>query len=228
MEAMEAPDLTVGPARRKGSGRTGSRNHRQDRAFPLFAGARRPTGGHPRGDIQMAIIETLTRTVFALVSFLLMLLAAALVVYAGQQILDAILGGTVDARSVLLNGVGYTIIAVAIFDVAKYLLEEEVVRARELRHAGEARRSLTKFLSTITIVVFLEAIVAIFDAAKDGGPRMLYPVLLLLAGVALIIGFGLYLRLSAAAEQQIGGARGEAEDEADYEAAKDGKTPAKS
>ncbi len=176
----------------------------------------------------MAIIETLTRTVFALVSFVLMLLAAALVVYAGQQIVDAILGGTADARSVLLNGVGYTIIAVAIFDVAKYLLEEEVVRARELRHAGEARRSLTKFLSTITIVVFLEAIVAIFDAAKDGGPRMLYPVLLLLAGVALIIGFGLYLRLSAAAEQQIGGARGEAEDEADYEAAKDGKAPAKS
>jgi hypothetical protein len=174
----------------------------------------------------MAFVEIFTRVVFALVSFLLMLLAAALVVYAGQQILDAILSGNADARTALLNGVGYTIIAVAVFDVAKYLLEEEVVRARELRHAGEARRSLTKFLSTITIAVFLEAIVAIFDAAKDGGPRMLYPVLLLLAGVALIVGFGLYLRLSASAEQQIGGAKGEAEDEADYQAAQDDKAAA--
>src|SRR3546814_13736696 len=93
----------------------------------------------------MAFVEILTRVVSALVSFLLMLLAAALVVYAGQQIMDAILSGNADARTALLNGVGYTIIAVAVFDVAKYLLEEEVVRARELRHAGEARRSLTTF-----------------------------------------------------------------------------------
>lgn len=176
----------------------------------------------------MVIIETLTRAVFALVSILLMLLAVALVVYAGQQIVGGIIGENTDARTALLNGIGYTIIAVAVFDVAKYLLEEEVVRARELRHAGEARRSLTKFLSTITIAVFLEAIVAIFDATKDGGPRMLYPVLLLLGGVALIVGFGVYLRLSAAAEQQIGGAKGEAQDEADYQAAQDDKAAAKS
>ena len=89
------------------------------------------------------------------------------------------------------------------------------------RHAGEARRSLTKFLSTITIAVFLEAIVLIFDAAKDGGPRMIYPVLLLLGGVALVVGFGVYLRLSAAAEQELGGAKGEARDEAEYQAAQD-------
>src|SRR3546814_16817000 len=91
-----------------------------------------------------------------------------------------------------------------------------------------SRRSLTKFLATITIAVFREAIVSIFDAAKDGGPRMLYPILLLLAGVALIVGFGLYLRLSASAEQQIGGAKGEAQDEADYEAAQDDKAAAES
>ncbi len=167
----------------------------------------------------LSVVDRLTRLVFALVSFLLMLLAAALVFFAGHQIFSGLVAEHTDARSALLNGIGYPIIAVAVFDVAKYLLEEEVVRGRELRHAGEARRSLTKFLSTITIAVFLEAIVLIFDAAKDGGPRMLYPVLLLLGGVALVIGFGVYLRLSAAAEQEIGGAKGEAQDEADYEAA---------
>jgi hypothetical protein len=72
--------------------------------------------------------------------------------------------------------------------------------------------------------VFLEAIVLIFDAGKDGGPRLLYPVLLLLAGVALVVGFGVYLRLSAAAEQELGGAKGEAQDEAEYEAAQNAET----
>lgn len=171
----------------------------------------------------LMFVDRLTRTVFALVSFLLMLLAAAVVFFAGQQIFSGLVAENMDARPALLNGIGYMIIAVAVFDVAKYLLEEEVVRGRELRHAGEARRSLTKFLSTITIAVFLEALVAIFDAAKDGGPRLLYPVLLLFAGVALVVGFGVYLRLSAAAEQQIGGARGEAEDEAESQAIQDEK-----
>ncbi|MFT4551815.1 MAG: putative CDP-diglyceride synthetase/phosphatidate cytidylyltransferase [Chlamydiales bacterium] len=47
-----------------------------------------------------------------------------------------------DILDSLLNMVSYLIIAVAIFDVGRYLLEEEVFRNRELRSPREARRSL--------------------------------------------------------------------------------------
>jgi hypothetical protein len=89
-------------------------------------------------------------------------------------------------------------------DSAKYLLEEEVLRGRELRHAGEARRSLTKFISTIAIAVFLEALVMVFQAGKERVADIVYPTLLLLAGAAMILALAVFQRLSAAVERQTG------------------------
>lgn len=169
----------------------------------------------------MPLIDRISRTLFGLISLLLVLLAIGVIGHGAVQIGRSFVDPGMDARATMLTGVGYTIIAVAIFDVAKYLFEEEVLRGREMRHAGEARRSLTKFLSTITIAVFLEAIVAIFSTVGGDIHKMLGSVALLFGGVALIIGFGIYLRLSAAAEREIGGAQGEARDEAHAEAAHD-------
>jgi hypothetical protein len=167
-----------------------------------------------------------TRIAFGLISLMLALLALSLIVYAGWHVLEALADSAGAAGPSLLDAVGYTIIAVAVFDVAKYLFEEETIRGRELRHAGEARRSLTKFVSTISIAVFLEAIVALFEAGKTSMPDMLYPTILVFAGVALIVGLGVYIRLSADAERILGGARGEALDEADYEEAREDGPPA--
>ena len=62
---------------------------------------------------------------------------------------------------------------------------------------------MTKFISTIAIAVFLESLVAVFEASKADMALMLYPTLLLLAGVALIVGLGAYQRLSVAAEKEV-------------------------
>ena len=81
----------------------------------------------------------------------------------------------------MLEAVGYTVIAIAVFDVGKYLIEEEAIRGGEMRRAGEARRSMTKFMSTIAIAVFLESLVAVFAASKTEVSDMIYPTFLLLA-----------------------------------------------
>lgn len=159
-------------------------------------------------------LDLLSKVVFSFASVALMLLAAALIVYAGVQI-----AGAWDERegaigAALMDAVAYVVIAIAIFDAAKYLLEEEVVRGREMRHAGEARRSLTKFVSTISIAVLLEALVTVSEAAKADMKDMLYPTLLLLSGVALIVGLGVFQRLSAAVEAEVGGESGEIAEEA--------------
>jgi hypothetical protein len=159
----------------------------------------------------MRLLDLVTRTVFGIASIALMLLAGALIVYAGAQVVTVFRQTEANVGSTLLEAVGYTIISIAVFDVAKYLLEEEAIRARELRHAGEARRSLTKFISTIAIAVFLEALVSVFEAAKQDMRMMLYPTLLLFGGIALIIGLGVYQRLSVSVEKDMGGAKAEAD-----------------
>jgi hypothetical protein len=167
------------------------------------------------------LLDFVTRAVFGVASVALMLLAGALVVYAGSQVVAVFSDVENDVGSRLLEAVGYTVISIAIFDVAKYLLEEETVRPSEMRHAGEARRSLTKFISTIAIAVFLEALVAVFEASKEDLRLMLYPTFLLFGGVALVVGLGVYQRMSAAVEVAIGGAQGEAKDEADSKATRE-------
>src|SRR6187431_2283134 len=95
-------------------------------------------------------MELVSRAVFGLASVVLMLIALAL------------RGPWSEAGAGLLESIGYVVIAVAVFDVAKYFVEEEVIRGREMRLPSEARRSLTKFISTIAIAVFIEALVMIF------------------------------------------------------------------
>ena len=166
----------------------------------------------------MRLLDLVTRTVFGIASVALMLLAAALIIYAGVQVVAVFRQAEANVGSTLLEAVGYTIISIAVFDVAKYLLEEEAIRAREMRHAGEARRSLTKFISTIAIAVFLEALVSVFEAAKQDMRMMLYPTLLLFGGISLVVGLGVYQRLSASVERDMGGAKGEAKAEAQAKA----------
>jgi hypothetical protein len=141
---------------------------------------------------------------FCAVSIALMVVAIGLIVYAGMQQVSAFSAPEQDIGRALLDAVGYMVIAVAIFEVAKYILEEEVIDPTQMRNAGQARRSITKFVSTLSIAVFLEALVAVFQTSKEADmSMMLYPTLLLFSGVAMVVGLGVYQRLSTAAEGEV-------------------------
>jgi hypothetical protein len=152
----------------------------------------------------MRVYQLLTRAMFCAVSIALMVVAIGLIVYAGMQQVSAFSAPEQDIGRALLDAIGYMVIAVAIFEVAKYILEEEVIDPTQMRNAGQARRSITKFVSTLSIAVFLEALVAVFQTSKGADmSMMLYPTLLLFSGVAMVVGLGVYQRLSTAAEGEV-------------------------
>lgn len=150
----------------------------------------------------MKAAEWASRALFTLVSLILMGLALALVGYSVWQLRVVFGPDQTDVAAALLDAVGYVVIAIAVFDVAKYLLEEEVLRGGDLRDAAEARRSLTKFVSVIAIAILLEALVMVFQVGKRQVSDMIYPTLLLLAGILMIVGLGVFQRLSVVAEGQ--------------------------
>ena len=150
-----------------------------------------------------SIMESISRGVFGLASAVLMLIALALSLYSAGLILVALRGPWAEAGSGLLESIGYVVIAVAVFDVAKYFVEEEVIRGREMRLASEARRSLTKFISTIAIAVFIEALVMVFRQGNQDVTLIIYPASILFTGILIILGLGFYQRLSADVEQQV-------------------------
>src|SRR5687768_13349316 len=150
------------------------------------------------------IMEIVSRGVFGLASIVLMLIAFALSIYSAGLIVMGLSGPWSEAGTGLLESIGYVVISIAVFDVAKYFIEEEVIRGREMRLTSEARRSLTKFISTISIAVFIEALVTVFRASKHENLQpMLYPTALLLTAILIVVGLGVYQRLSADVEQKV-------------------------
>jgi choline-glycine betaine transporter len=103
--------------------------------------------------------------------------------------------------SVMLQSVGAIVISVAIIDVAKYMIEEEVFRDKELRSLKEARETMTKIIVILSIAVGIEGLVYIFKAGITDITLLLYPAALVLTSVALVIGLGLFHKLSSDSEK---------------------------
>ena len=95
------------------------------------------------------------------------------------------------------------VVALAVFDVAKYLMEEEVLRDRELRSASEARETLTKFMVIIVIALTLEALVFVLGAASEDLSLLVFPALLFAVAAAMVVALGVYLRLSGQLEAKL-------------------------
>jgi hypothetical protein len=164
------------------------------------------------------VMDYVSRGMFAVAAAVLMLIALALSGYCAFLLVGAFRGPWDEAGTALLGAIGYVVIAVAVFDVAKYFVEEEVIRGREMRLASEARRSLTKFISTIAIAVFIEGLVMVFRQSSQDVTQIFYPTSVLLSGILIILGLGFYQRLSADVEDQV-----EARDKADEKNGRAGK-----
>lgn len=149
-----------------------------------------------------AVYAFLSRTLYALASLFLLAISVAMIGAAGLDIWRSA-GAGEPLKAALLDGIGLIVVSLAVFDVAKYLMEEEVLRERELRSATEARQTLTKFLVIIIIALTLEGLVFVLGAAGTDLSLLVYPAALLAVSALLVVSLALYVRLSSNAERQL-------------------------
>jgi hypothetical protein len=141
-------------------------------------------------------LEALSRLLFVAIALALYALSISMVVAGAWQLVLGAFGGQVGIYN-LMNGVGLLIVSLAIVDVAKFVVEENVVRERELRSPGEARRSLTKFMTIIIIALSLEAVVGIFEAGREKNfQELIYPAAVMVVAVLAVVGLGTFQYLS--------------------------------
>jgi hypothetical protein len=145
------------------------------------------------------IFQLFCTMLYAVVSTVLMGIAITLIGHAVWQAVVAILSYQ-RAVPAMLAAIGLIVISIAVLDVGKYLMEEEVLRDRELRSAIEARQTLTKFMVIICIAVSLESVVQIAKVHDSDLQSLIFPAVLLLSAVAVMVGLGIYQKLSAAIE----------------------------
>ncbi len=146
------------------------------------------------------LIGYIAKALYIVAAAILAVLSLVLIFGAAWAMLRTIGSGEPALISEGLRGVGLIVIGVAVFDVAKYLIEEEVMRSRELRSSREVRQSLTKFMTIIVIATSLEGLVAVFQVGTDRMQLLLYPVLLLATSVLALVGLGVFQWLSRSSE----------------------------
>lgn len=101
----------------------------------------------------------------------------------------------------LLDEVGLIVFSVAVIDVFKYLMTEEVLKNNKEKAPKEARHALTKFALIIATALSLEGLVLMIEVAKQDVTLMLYPVAMMLTATIFIVGIGIYQKLNASAEK---------------------------
>ena len=136
------------------------------------------------------LLTAVSKTFFLITALALFVLAAGLVGVAMRDVWAALHGP--DLLAQILRCIGLLTIAVAVFEVAKFLLEEELMRERELRSITDVRLSLTKFFTIIVIVLSLEGVVLVFEVKLDHIEQLIYPTALMAVAILALVGLGLF------------------------------------
>lgn len=167
-----------------------------------------PSDSGGRGS--MALLNVASKLFFAVAAAALMLLAVALLVTSAERWLTAALGDR-ELLHQTLECIGLVTIAIAVFEVGKFMVEEELIRERQLRSVLEARRSLTKFLTIVVITVSLEGLVLVFETKLEQLSDLIYPTALLLVSAITVVALGAFQRLSGSSSGNRIGADGRAD-----------------
>jgi hypothetical protein len=128
----------------------------------------------------------------------------ALLGYAAFHELAAIFTATDSASDLHLRPFGVIIfltLGLAVFDLGKTILEEEVLMHKDVYRHSSTRRTITRFMAAILIAVSIEGLLLMFKSAVGSGERVLDGVLMMGTAVGLLVGLGLYVYLGARAEQ---------------------------
>ncbi len=103
----------------------------------------------------------------------------------------------------ILDEVGLIVFSIAVIDVGKYLMLEEVIRKGQTEKAPkETRKTLTKFAMIIATALSLEGLVLTIEVAKQDVTKIGYPVLVLLSATLFIVAIGVYQMLNSRAEKK--------------------------
>lgn len=160
------------------------------------------------GDIARRKFQPAFKAVYTSIAIGLFLVVFALLFIAFKDLAlmaipSSLLHDAPGAKDVSLHPFGVIIfltLALAIFDLGKTTLEEEVLMHKDIFRHSSTRRTITRFIAAILIAVSIEALLLMFKSALGESENLVPAVFMMLAAVGLLIGLGVYVYLGAKAE----------------------------
>lgn len=142
-----------------------------------------------------SILHSVIAVLFYAASLLLVAIAASVGLTAFDVPFDRAAGQRViEAMGVLTAGV-------VALQIAQTIAEEEVVRDAHISGPTRVRRFLSRFLVVVVVALSIEAIVATFRAAHEGGDHLVDAAVMVFGIGFLLGGWGLFLGMNRSAEE---------------------------
>lgn len=126
----------------------------------------------------------------------MIVLALFTIGYSSYSFIDSLLFKTGLSIDSIFKPVIALTLGLAIFDLAKTILEQEVVFKNYSKNSKAEYKVLTKFLITIIIALLIESLMVVFKIAIDDYSQMINAVYLILGVSVLIISLALFIYLS--------------------------------
>lgn len=127
----------------------------------------------------------LTKSFYMIAGFFMMFLSAVAIVYAGVDFVSNLLNHKLSIDTIFKPIITATL-GLAIFDLAKTILEQEVYYKSYIKDSRIEIKTLTKFLVTILIALSIETLMVVFKIAIDNYDKMINALYLML-GTSLFI-----------------------------------------
>ncbi|QEY18615.1 hypothetical protein D0C16_23085 [Cellvibrio sp. KY-GH-1] len=148
------------------------------------------------GDSLRRAVHPLFQLVYGIIGGMLVLVAGLLLYSAGSSLFEVVHEHTNTATQAFHLVILVTL-GLAIFDLGKTILEEEVLLHKDIHHTGSTRRTISRFMSAIVIAVSIESLLLMFKSLLGDATHLNSAVLMLFAAVALLVGLGAYLKLTS-------------------------------
>jgi hypothetical protein len=155
------------------------------------------------GDSTRRRFQPFFKTIYTLIVVGLLAVVGVLLTFSFQELSTLFPEGGGQAADKHLKPFGVIIfltLSLAIFDLAKTILEEEVLTHKDIFRHSSTRRTITRFIAAILIAVSIESLLLMFKAALGDGTGLLPAVGMMLTVVGLLIALGVYVYLGSRAE----------------------------
>ncbi len=154
------------------------------------------------GDTLRRRFEPLFKGIYTFISIGLFAVVGILLYSATTEILS-LFSETTEIEDYYLKPFGAIIfltLALAVFDLGKTTLEEEVLMHKDIFRHSSTRRTITRFIAAILIAISIESLLLMFKGALGDGEQLVEAVWMMFAAIGLMVGLGVYVYLGAKAE----------------------------
>jgi putative Mn2+ efflux pump MntP len=100
-----------------------------------------------------------------------------------------------------LESIALLTVAVAALELGQTIIEEEVQREAQMSAPTRVRRFLSRFMIVLVVALSIEALVAVFQFSHEAPADLPYAAAIGLMAAALLVAWGLFIRMNQGAEQ---------------------------